>query len=587
MKPKNFRRTLYVRTLAGFLLIWLVLAWAASTYLLLQTRQEIRRDFSRFAAEIGSDAAAYYRNYLQDDSSMRQVQLWSMIDGLTCQRPYVRYLGLFDRSQTLLCFSGDPIAAAYGAQAAPAAFYQPLRCDFRRVLSESQISLLQSYLSDTSAAVVPEAGAVAGYQIEIAAGWMDGDTLLPQRIHIYERRYGAVSYDENDHIYTSEVSSSDHIDTITVDPDRFPNLPAAEDILPEVWSQGDLCVCDPAAPPGQRRMPAGRNHALYQLAQSASALSDFLDNWPWHETAEDSSYIVLQPGLWHETYYLPVPEAQWTVRQDTVSYGAYCTVVCGESYPLREALPVILPVGGVSLVMFLLAALLVSHSLCKTYAQAQALAQTRRETANALAHDLKTPISLIRGYAENLLCGAAAGKQDQYLAAIRDESERMNGMLSQMLEFSRLEQPALPLHPEPLDLTALAGDAAAPYRGLCAARRISLHITAAGTLTGDRALLLRALDNLLANAMAYVPDGGAVTLLCQPDRMTVQNTGAPIPEAILPRIWEPYFRGDAARSQDRHTGLGLAIVHAVARRHGFSPYAQNLPDGVCIGFVHT
>lgn len=585
MKTKNFRHSLYARTFAGFLLIWFVLFSAFSAYLVWTTRAQIRSLFLSLSSNL---------SYPLFPALPERDPALAAMDRALSETPYIRYISLFDGDGHLISSSGDPVISVEDSSLVitpdqPSSSVR--KCDLRNTLSANDLETLQAFLAKNFALSRSELlsgsihgnakiGGVSFYAFEIQTGWMNDTTLFPERIAITPFVYTAVSGDN----FSVKSVSADTVYLLGTPPSIEGLTPLEESVTLEMQCLGDLLTypTDGSAPRAAARSPE-----LYALSQSEEAYRDYLYN----NTYALEQTPIYTPGYLYETYYFVVPYARsWEVKQDTsdVSYLSNSdgsVVFTGESYPLRETLPVLLPVGGGSLVMFLLAALLVSHSLCKTYTHEQALERARRETANALAHDLRTPLSLIRGYAENLLCGAAAGKQAQYLTAIREESDRMNGMLSQMLDFSRLERPSLPLHPEPLNLMALAGAAAAPYLGLCAARQVSLDIAATGTLTGDRALLLRALDNLLSNAVQHVPDGGAIALTCRPDRMTVQNTGVPIPDTILPRIWEPYFRGDAARSQERHTGLGLAIVRAIANKHGFTPYAQNLPDGVCIGFV--
>ena len=104
-------------------------------------------------------------------------------------------------------------------------------------------------------------------------------------------------------------------------------------------------------------------------------------------------------------------------------------------------------------------------------------------------------------------------------------------------------------------------------------------------LEGERGRLEAMADNLASNALRYCPEGGgvAVTLAREGERivLTVDNDGAPIPEADLAHIWEPFYRGDASRSRATGgTGLGLAIVKAAAQAHGGGCSAANRPGGV-------
>ena len=104
-------------------------------------------------------------------------------------------------------------------------------------------------------------------------------------------------------------------------------------------------------------------------------------------------------------------------------------------------------------------------------------------------------------------------------------------------------------------------------------------------MSGDRARLERVLSNLTSNALRHCPAGGAVRVQTERVRgqavLTVENDGEPVPEQDLPRLWEPFFKGDRSRSRARGgAGLGLAIVRAAVLAHGGSCTAENIPGGV-------
>lgn len=574
MKPKNFKRSIYMRTVAGFLLIWMAMAGTFSAYQLIQTRSRIRADLQM---QVQNAARSLIESAQREPNSIQRKEsdLWQKTDSMVQIYRYLRYVALFDASETLLSASGDPVLSCSGSPYGDTAQRDYLVCDLTYI-SEADRKTIQSYLTAPTVSI-PDAvkGDISGYNLIVSSGWVDGHVLIPKYVMIQEELYDTVFSDSSASLTTGKI-----VETRSVAPDAISDFPVYDGPARFITT-GDLVRHN-----GTALYAAARNQTLYDLARSGNALDGYRASYRNRIMGDADSLYVQKPSFLHEFYYAAVPDQEtWNFPEGSSipEYQNYCAVFTGESYPLREALPTLLTVCVSSLLMFLCAALLVAHSLCKTYAREQALAQTRRETANALAHDLKTPMSLIRGYAENLLCGVGGDKQTQYLTHIVEESDRMNGMLTTMLDFARLERDDLPFSPSPVALDALAAAVAARYRTLCADHGLSLTVDAAGTLTGDAALLHRALDNLLANAVRHTSPGGAVVLTARPNLLTVRNTGNPIPDDVLPRIWEPYFRGDAARSADRHTGLGLAIVAAVGRRHGLQPYAENTADGVIVG----
>lgn len=216
--------------------------------------------------------------------------------------------------------------------------------------------------------------------------------------------------------------------------------------------------------------------------------------------------------------------------------------------------------------------------------QRQALERERAFT-RAAAHELKTPLAILRTHAEALKEDIDPAKRDKYLDILVDESDRMASLVGGLLDLSRLEAGA-ELVLEELDLTALVREAlermARPMeeKGLTVTADLDPVV-----LSGDRLRLEQMASNLLSNALRHCPTGGEiwVTLERKGDRarLTVGNDGPTIPAEDLPRLWEPFYRVD--RSRDRTTGgtgLGLAIVKRAAEAHGGACGAENVPGGV-------
>ena len=219
-------------------------------------------------------------------------------------------------------------------------------------------------------------------------------------------------------------------------------------------------------------------------------------------------------------------------------------------------------------------------------ARAQARAIRReRDFTRAAAHELKTPLAVLRAHAESLKEDIDPAKRQEYLDVVLSETDRMAALVSGLLDLSQLEQGET-LAREPVELSGLV-------RGVF--DRLSLPLERKGAklklalneswTKGDRARLEMAVSNLASNALRHCPEGGgvAVTLTREGERivLTVDNDGAPIPEADLAHIWEPFYRGDASRSRATGgTGLGLAIVKAAAQAHGGGCSAANRPGGV-------
>jgi two-component system OmpR family sensor kinase len=197
----------------------------------------------------------------------------------------------------------------------------------------------------------------------------------------------------------------------------------------------------------------------------------------------------------------------------------------------------------------------------------------RRFIADA-SHELRTPLTSIRGYSELLRRGASKSPTDSELARrrIEEESVRMSVLVDDMLLIARLDQ-GRPLDKEPVDLQAIARDAAADARAVAPQREITLAAPDQVVVEGDDTRLRQVLGNLVRNAIVHTPSQTAIEIAVTTQdgvgRMSVADHGPGLDAEELERIFEPFYRADPSRSRDSGgAGLGLSIVSAVVSAHG-------------------
>ena len=204
----------------------------------------------------------------------------------------------------------------------------------------------------------------------------------------------------------------------------------------------------------------------------------------------------------------------------------------------------------------------------------QSFESMRRFVADA-SHELRTPISVIRGEADVALTkDRSTAEYKQSLAIVLDESRRLSRLVDDLLNLARADAGHVKLQVQDFYLNDLLSDCCRSVQTLAAARNIAVECRPGADLQfrGDEELLRRLVMNLLDNAIRYTPPGGTVEAALESEddrvRIRVADTGIGIPEEAAPHIFERFYRADKARSrQDGGFGLGLAIVKWIAESH--------------------
>jgi len=227
------------------------------------------------------------------------------------------------------------------------------------------------------------------------------------------------------------------------------------------------------------------------------------------------------------------------------------------------------------------------------------LENIRKDFVANVSHELRTPLTSIKGYVEALLDGA---KDDpvasaQFLDIILKQSDRLNLIIEDLLELSKIESGRILLKEEPLDLRPIIDRALSTIKPIAdknGHRLVSSIDERIPPVAGDEGRLMQVLTNLLDNAVKYTPAGGTIIVDSRlvtgaeaagtsdgAIELTVSDTGIGIPEQDRPRVFERFYRVDKARSRELGgTGLGLAIVKHIVEGHGGQVWVEaNHPHG--------
>ncbi|MBS0365732.1 MAG: hypothetical protein JSR67_07925 [Proteobacteria bacterium] len=213
-----------------------------------------------------------------------------------------------------------------------------------------------------------------------------------------------------------------------------------------------------------------------------------------------------------------------------------------------------------------------------------------RTLAGKLAHEIRTPLTIVRSSLDNLESEPLPESARDYLRRARQGSERLGGILLAMGAAGRVEEAIGSAERVPFDLVAVVTGAIEAYRGAFPQRRFELVVPATPlTMAGAPDLLVQMLDKLIDNAVDFSPAGGLIRVEVSAAGgdalLSVDNPGPPLAVGVRARLFESLWQSRSSGDSRPHFGLGLYIVRLIAQFHGGTPDAVNLPQGGGVRFT--
>lgn len=218
------------------------------------------------------------------------------------------------------------------------------------------------------------------------------------------------------------------------------------------------------------------------------------------------------------------------------------------------------------------------------------LSRQRRDFFAAASHELKTPITILKGQIESMILGIGKYKDtEKVLPETLKEVENMERLVKEILTISKIEMDGLAGKAEPVLLPDILTKVTETLLPLAQERHITVHSQLAEdvTVSGNISLLEKAIHNILSNAIRHSPEGSEVLIHLTPSALSVTNTGTSIPEEDLSVLFTPFYRVEKSRNKSTGgNGLGLYLVKTILELHGFQYWVENTETGVMftVGF---
>jgi signal transduction histidine kinase len=559
MERNKTKRTIYIRTFCALLATYLVLMTSFSIFLAVQEKKVGSLELRAFALGVNRTVEGVLQDHLD---SRNQIADLSKV-----KKEFVRRAAFFTDSGTEVAVFTGNYSLIFNTEGNWVCSYEEYREGSRSYIGygylnpqdwfqEKEIVELENYYSAHPKA--EKSGDLSGYSVTLQGLWVDNEMIIPDKIRVFPMY--AQTFDEYGNVESS-VGPDTNAFFYTSGYQNTKNLPYFE--------LGSI----------QFIHSGFRDHAKQlNLRNLVLDKEKIKEKQPGEVSCERINMLTYR-------YYVSMPY-QNTVRMidDHNFYSEFWTVLAREVNLWDKCSGTLIFVWGSCLITFFIAGLILSDQTYKTYKKREDLESHRKETTNALAHDLKTPLSVISGYAQNLRENIHTEKREHYAGSIQANVSRMDEIIREMLELSRLEADLPPLKFEDVSLGEVGAEIMHRYKQVCEEKSIVTRLEGNAVIKADRSLMERVIDNFFVNAIDSTPDGGTIRIRISDDRFQLYNSGSHIPEEKLSEIWQPFKKADASRGHTKGTGLGLAIARTILERYRFSYGASNSDDGVTFWF---
>ena len=563
MEDKKIKGRIYLRIFSVFLVIYLVLMAGFSVFLVFQEKNAAGMGVRTYALQANNRVGNILQGCLDNDGNLKDIpevrnELLQGTPFFTIMDSEVAiftgdYELIFNTDNYWRCSytkykEGNKHYGGYG-------YLKP-----EDWFSEKEIKEIEEYIyADPQP---KEVGDISGYLLKLQGFWVDDGMIIPEKITVDIMH--AEMFDESGNLILSGGIDTDVI-TYSSNFENTRDLPYFE--------RGNITRNMAGS------LDSERQNELRQMVTEQSRLKEAVHQFSSFEG------LSQRVGLLTYRYYFAMPYRDTvSVNDDQTVVSDFWTVV-GRDVNIRErCLPSLAFTWVSCFVIFGIAAFILAKQTFKTYKQQRELENRRKEMTDALAHDLKTPLGIIAGYAENLQANVHTEKRGHYAEHIRENVNRMDQIIHKMLELTKLEASSLKANFEDVALAEVCKIIIDRYKPIWEEKLITVSLDGEAIIRADYSLILRVIDNFFINALDNTPTEGNISIGISDDTLEVYNSGSHIPEDKIKKIWLPFEKGDAARNYSTGTGLGLTIARTILELHGFTYEAENGEGGVIFRF---
>lgn len=570
MNKNKTKRSIYLRIFSAFLATYLVLMMGFTAFLVSLEKEAAGKEFGTRAPQISNRVEEILNDYIDDDKQI--------IDLAKVKKEFVNRSPVYMLNEAeAAIFTSDYkiVYSTYNTKNYWKCIYNEFKdgkestsgiglLNINDWFSEEEISKLENYLY--AKPKVEKVGDLCGYSMHIDGFWMDDEMIIPHSISASPMY--ACEFDEEGNVTTGSGTIRKG-NFYSKGFNNTKNLPYYENgsIIPEY----------------NENLNSKNRDELRKMVTDESNLINYLQQLKkWLPT---SLKPIERVNLLTYRYYFVVPyQNSIRILDDQSLYSEFYTAV-GIDINIWERISSTLVYVWIScLLIFIIAAYILSRQSYKIYLKREQLDSQRKEMTDALAHDLKTPLSIISGYAQNLQEDIHIEKREHYASHILANVYRMDKIIKKMLEMSKLDSDSFEIKFEDVFLNEISSGIINRYKNICEEKSITTNIMGEAVVKADKALIERVIDNFFVNALDNMNDDGTIRILINDDKFEIYNSSSHIPEDIIDDIWLPYKKGNVERNNTKGSGLGLSIVRTILELHKFPYGVKNNEDGVTFWF---